>query len=110
MYLKSRIKLWRLLRRHRENLRLNLGCGGDYRQGFINIDYGVNATVDVHLDFQNLQRFFSLESITEVMMIHSLGYLNLWQARDLFRQILALLKSGGRLIVETPDMMQCAHK
>lgn len=43
-------------------------------------------------------------------MIHSLGYLRLWQARELLVDLYQLLEPGGRLIIEQPDLIKCARK
>ena len=40
-------------------------------------------------------------------MIHSLGYLRLWEARTLFRDVFAILERGGVLVIETPDLGKC---
>jgi SAM-dependent methyltransferase len=41
------------------------------------------------------------------VMIHSLSYLRLWQARDLFAECHHLLQGGGRLVIELPDAGKC---
>lgn len=89
-------------------LRLHLGCGQDYWPGYVNIDADQTAPADVHMDFTHVAERFERNSSEEVVMIHSLGYLNLWQARELFRDVHALLVEGGTFVVETPDLAKCA--
>ena len=88
--------------------RLHLGCGGDYWPGYVNVDASPASQADLCLDFTGLRAAFEDGSIAEVSMIHSLSYLRLWQARDLFRDLHALMEPGGRLILELPDLAKCA--
>ncbi|MEW6323931.1 MAG: glycosyltransferase [Nitrospirota bacterium] len=92
------------------HLKLHLGCGADHLAGYVNIDADMDAKADLYIDFCNLNRVFSPESVAEGVMIHSLNYLNLWQARSLFRQLHTLLEPGGRLIIELPDLAKCAQR
>lgn len=62
------------------------------------------------MDFRYLHDVFATESVAEVMMIHWLSYLNLWQARDLFRCLYDLLEPEGKLIIELSDITHCARK
>lgn len=93
-----------------QDVKLNLGCGPMHLDGYINIDGDVRACADFYMDFCTVGEAFSKESIAEVLMLHSLSYLNLWQARDLFVSIHRLLKPEGRLVIELPDIENCARK
>lgn len=90
--------------------RLHLGCGQDYWSGYVNIDSSPNAESDLCADFLGLRAHFADGSVAEVAMIHSLGYLRLWQARELFADLHRILEPGGRLTVELPDLAKCAAK
>ena len=61
------------------------------------------------IDFLEIDRFVEPDTVIEVCMIHSLGYLNLWQARHLFRKLHVLMRSGAKLIIELPDVLKCAE-
>ncbi len=87
-----------------QDVKLNLGCGPMHLDGYINIDGDPHACADFYMDFCTVGEAFAKESINEVLMLHSLSYLNLWQARDLFVTIERLLKPGGRLVIELPDL------
>lgn len=89
-------------------LKLNLGCGFDYKKGWINIDSNPNCVVDINCDFFNLEKYFSEKSISHIVLNHSISYLTLWQARDFFTKIFHLLKDGGVLEMEFPDIFKCA--
>jgi hypothetical protein len=91
-------------------VRLHLGCGGDYWPGYVNVDISADAVCDLRMDFTRISELYSRNSVAEVVLIHSLSYLRLWQARDLFVDLCRLLEPGGRLIIELPDLAKCARK
>jgi hypothetical protein len=91
-------------------VRLHLGCGGDYWPGYVNVDASPNAVCDLRMDLARISDLYPDGSVTEVVMIHSLSYLRLWQAHDLFGDLYRLLEPGGRLIIELPDLAKCARK
>ncbi len=91
------------------SLRLNLGCGFDYRRGYVNVDLSPSADCDLKMDFTQAPALFPANAVREVLLIHALVYLRLWQARDLFRDVYRILEPGGRFVVETADFEKCAR-
>ncbi len=94
--------------RGESGLRLHLGCGAVRLDGYVNIDADRSARADLFLDFRDVPNFFARRAASEILMIHSIAYLNLWQARDLFSAFRSLLASSGKLVLETPDVERCA--
>ncbi len=92
------------------DVKLNLGCGPMHLDGYINIDGDPHACADFYMDFCTVGEAFAKESVAEVLMLHSLSYLNLWQARDLMVTLAGLLRPAGRLVIELPDIEKCAQK
>jgi len=91
-------------------VRLHLGCGQDYWRGYVNVDISADVLCDVRMDFIRIGERYQQESVAEVVLIHSLSYLRLWQARDLFAELFRILEKGGRIIIELPDLAKCAQK
>ncbi len=91
-------------------IKLNLGCGNDYKEGWINIDSDQNSRADIKTDFLQIHKLFKQNSIAYVEMIHSFGYLNLWQARKLLRVIFGLLAPSGQLCLEMPNLRKAIEK
>jgi len=89
-------------------VRLHLGCGEVRLPGWINIDGNPASAADVVMDFRQIGGAFPASSVDEMMMIHSLSYLRLWEARDLLAAAHGLLKPGGKFIAEFPDVAKCA--
>ena len=90
--------------------RLHLGCGRERWDGYINIDIAWRADSDLRADVRDLGRLFQPESVAEIVMIHALGYLHLWEAREFFAVAARLLVPGGRLVLELPDLGKCARE
>jgi SAM-dependent methyltransferase len=111
-------RLWRALRAARGGgvparaggLRLHVGCGNERLEGYLNIDRDPSARADLILDARRLNRVFGTGFVAEILMIHALGYMSLWEARLFFREALRVLRPGGRLILEAPDLEKCAAR
>ena len=89
-------------------VKLHLGCGDVHLDGWINVDANPDSLADVVMDFCRIGEALPASSVDEVMMIHSLSYLRLSQARELLAAIHRLLKAGGKFVVEFPDVHKCA--
>jgi hypothetical protein len=89
-------------------IRLHLGCGTNNLDGWINIDVTDNSLADVVMDFKNIKGVFQPQSVREILMVHSISYLRLWEARDFFADTFSLLEPTGRLVLEFPDVVKCA--
>ena len=99
-----------LVPRAAQNVRLHLGCGPDYWKGYVNVDVDPAANSDLCIDMTEIGAAVRDGSVSEVVMIHSLSYLRLWEARDLFSTLVRLLQPGGRLTLELPDLAKCARR
>lgn len=105
-----KFKIITKIRKKDGEVRLHLGCGSDYWPGYVNVDMSPNSVCDLQMDFTKIGRIYPANSVTEVALIHSLSYLRLWQARDLFADLYRILKPGGIVIIEFPDLGKCAQK
>jgi len=80
-------------------MKLNLGCGSDYRQGYVNVDRVPGIADIVH----NLDRFpypWPDDSVDEVLMQHVLEHVK--DIRKIMDQLWRILKPGGWLIIYVP--------
>lgn len=85
-------------------MRLHLGCGPLHYEGWINIDKNPKCNPNIVADIKQIREYFEKGIIEEIMIIHTIGYLTRYQALKFFKDCFDLLKPGGRLIVETPDL------
>lgn len=83
-------------------MKLNIGCGKYYKAGFINID-AFDATVADRIMSAHTLTFPSnvVDEIEAVQLIEHLGYIiTRYALAEWFR----VLKPGGSLLIETPDI------
>lgn len=88
-------------------LKLNLGCGKDYKQGYINIDkYDYNA--DANWDINHLP--LNDRCIAQVICSDVLEHLSHDQVLPVLKELFRVLKLESRLIIIVPDLVGlCEH-
>lgn len=96
-----------------ENIKLHLGCGTRYLNGYINIDHPPDKhTVQSHLiadryeDIQLLK--YSASSVSEIRLHHVFEHFPRQIALAILCRWVDWLKPGGTLHIETPDVMRSA--
>lgn len=88
-------------------MRLNLGCGDDIRDGYVNVDlYG---KCDVRADLTVFPWPFADSSVEEVMMLDFLEHVPWAKTEDILRESWRVLVSGGQLVVQVPDAEHCCR-
>lgn len=93
-----------------EGVKLNLACGYLHIPGYVNIDSQDYCTPDLVSKTQNIAEHFEAESISNITMIHGLGYLSSHEAKSFFCEAFNLLMSGCELIIETPSLDKIAKQ
>jgi hypothetical protein len=87
-------------------IKLNVGCGLDYREGFINIDGRDDLPrVDqfINLSKKSLLDFFEEGMIDYVLANDFIEHHFHWQGVSLLKEFFMLLKLGGTLEMRLPD-------
>ncbi len=87
-------------------MKLNLGCGNDIREGYLNIDvvdYGGNQ---IH-DLNEYPYPFEDNTFDEVLASHILEHLN--NFHDNISELYRILKPGGLLIVYAPFFLNTKY-
>lgn len=104
-----------LLQQKHENFfktKLHLGCGDQYLNDFVNCDLFAPGA-DVKLDCSNMRLHsypFSDNSFEEIMAYHLIEHFDFMQGQDVLREWYRVLKPGGRLHVETPDLLNTCRE
>lgn len=84
-------------------MKLHLGCGEDYRQGYTNIDLYTKGKVDERVDIRHLP--YAAKSIDEILSLHVIEHFDFKEAQLILQDWYNLLKDGGKIILETPDLL-----
>lgn len=84
----------------RKIMKLNLGCGDQKLDGYINCDLHRD---DVDMNFDASKIPFDDNSVDEIAAYHLIEHFKFHDAMDVLKEWCRVLKPGGRIILETPD-------
>jgi predicted SAM-dependent methyltransferase len=87
-------------------LKLNLGCGTDIKEGFLNIDIRTLEGVGLVMDVSNLDSHFTDDSVDEIDAYDVLEHFSFTRTTDILKNWISKLKSGGKIIVRVPDLQK----
>jgi SAM-dependent methyltransferase len=90
--------------------RLNLGCGDKILEGYINVDFAESRKgnkPDVIADLRDLQ--FEVDYADEILSVHVIEHFYPWEAEDLLNHWKNILKPGGSLVIECPNILTAAE-
>ena len=94
---------------HQECKKLNVGSGCMLLQGYVNFDavkvVRGDKQTNVVGDARNLGDYFEPESFDEIICYHLLEHLKPKEGKKVLLDCHKLLEPGGRIIVETPDIL-----
>lgn len=97
--------------RSERGLRLNLGCGDKILAGYVNVDV-VEARAgmrpDVICDLHDLAPFADA-SADEILSVHVVEHFWRWEIGHVLREWVRVLKPGGRMIVECPNILSACR-
>ena len=86
--------------------KLNIGCGTDYREGFINIDGSATLPkVDLRFNLgkESLNSHFTPGSIDYILANDIIEHHFHWEAVAILTEFYELLKVGGKVEIRVPD-------
>ena len=90
-------------------IRLNLGCGDKILPGYINVDFAESRKgnkPDVIADLRALS--FEKNYADEILSVHVIEHFYPWEAEVLLKHWKDILKPGGLLILECPNILTAA--
>lgn len=91
-------------------IKLNLGCGRRKKTGYINVDVTQRGDIqpDIEADVRDLP--FHENYADEVLAVHVIEHFYLWEVDQVLNEWIRVLKPGGKLIIECPDIVKaCYH-
>ena len=83
-------------------MNLHLGCGRNIKEGYVNIDAYVDDPRVIKAEITDIP--YPKNSADEILAEHVFEHLGFAEEERLFRECFRVLRIGGKLIVETPDM------
>jgi SAM-dependent methyltransferase len=91
-------------------MKINAGCGGRYLADYTNVDIAPapgKTPPDILCDLRSIP--LADGCADEVMAIHVLEHFYRWEVDDVLREWKRLLRPGGLLVLELPDIMKCCR-
>lgn len=86
-------------------LKLNLGCGERYLNGYLNIDINSKyADLKEHI----LKLEFEEQTLSEVLMVHVIEHIDYYKVKLFLERTYFWLEKNGQLILEFPDVIKVA--
>ena len=96
----------KFLKNRDEVIKLNIGCGTDYKKGWINIDNNTDNNIeklDLNWDLRN-RLPFDEGSVDFIYSEHFFEHLTPEEAHKTIQDLMILLKPGGVMRIAMPDL------
>lgn len=90
----------------KKKIMLNIGCGTDYKKGWINIDNNSESNVDkldLNWDLRNPLPFND-GTVDYIFSEHFFEHLTVEEAQPVFKDLMRVLKPGGVMRIAMPDL------
>lgn len=94
-------------KRYNNNIKLNLGSGGISYPGYLSVDMYDKRT-QVLMDITKLD--FEENSVSEILASHVFEHLNPYHGLNILSDWLSILKPGGKLIMEMPNIEELCKR
>jgi predicted SAM-dependent methyltransferase len=104
--LKSPIK--KITRKPKGPIMLNVGCGTDYKEGWVNIDNNSDNNIeklDLNWDLRNSLPY-KKNSVDFIFNEHLIEHLTVEEAKVVVKDLIRVLKKGGVLRIATPNLKE----
>lgn len=94
-------------KKYNKDIKLNLGGGGIDYPGYLSVDL-YDKRAHIKMDITKLD--FDDNSVTEILASHVFEHLNPYHSTDILREWLRVLKPGGKIVMEMPDIEKLCEK
>ncbi|MFB5605886.1 MAG: hypothetical protein ACE5RF_03855 [Nitrosarchaeum sp.] len=82
-------------------MKLNLGCGTEYKDGWVNVDMG-NVNCDVKHNIEKFPWPFENSSVNEILMKHVFEHISKTNFIDVMKEIYRVSENGAIINIESP--------
>lgn len=97
-----------LCRFWRGAVKLNLGCGSEKIEGYVNIDCEETCKPDLVHNFTAAPLPYEDGSVGEIVMFHTVEHIRKVEHGFIFQECARVLKLHGSLLVSYPNFLICA--
>lgn len=94
------------------SLKLNIGCGNDYREGYINLDFsnissdGKSIKIDIIHNFLKAPLPFEDNSVDEVIFRETLEHISRQNSLRVLKDIYRIMSPGAKLDLTVPPALE----
>ena len=89
--------------------KLNLCCGDDIRNGYVNVDFRRTHPNTIQADLSQLPWPFADESASEILLLDALEHFSWRLTTRILLECFRVLEPGGSLVIQVPAAEQMAH-
>jgi len=94
--------------RNRPDIKLHVGCGENYFDGWINVDID-SSKADIFHDLAKPLWFYD-NTVDFIYSEHFIEHIGINHAQNMFKEFYRVLKPGGILRIATPDLDYMVEK
>lgn len=102
----SKYPIFNSKHRRLEKIKLNLGCGTDYRDDCINIDLFPTEDIKIDACFDVSSLPYDDSTVDEIIALHVIEHFDFHQSKQVLDEWYRVLKPNGKLTIETPDFLE----
>lgn len=88
-------------------VKLNIGCGNDYKDGYVNIDQNNAVRCDKVIDLEEAKLPYDDNSVDFILALHVLEHIE--NIVPLMNELHRILKQGGTMHIEVPKAGTVAY-
>lgn len=90
-------------------IRLNLGCGNDIKENYVNVDFRPIHPGVVVVDLTSFPWKWNDETVDEILMYDFLEHFPYRTTKPMLEEVWRILKPEGVVEIQVPDFEQCAR-
>lgn len=91
-------------------IKLNLGCGSEKCNGYINIDIRLDVNPDMAMNLEVIPYPFNDNYVDEILANDIIEHFPYRDVENVVREWHRILKKGGKLIIKTPDLENLVNR